>query len=104
VSGATHLEHRIAAMSRDATPVSLGRRVTYALVVTASVLFALVLRAPELPRALTPAGGDAPAPSLVGPPTFVPLRYDARGHGVAARATTVGRVVRILVERRSAVR
>jgi bla regulator protein BlaR1 len=102
VSGATHLEHRIAAMSRDATRVSLWRRVTYALVVTAAVSFALVLRAPELPRALMPA--DAPAPSLAVPATFVPLRYDARGRGVAARGTTVGRVVHILVERRREVR
>jgi beta-lactamase regulating signal transducer with metallopeptidase domain len=102
VSGATHLEHRIAAMSRDATRLSPWRRVTYALVVTVAVLFALVLRAPELPRVLTRS--EVLPPSPVVPATFVPLRYDARGRPAAAQAITLGRVVRILAERSREVR
>jgi hypothetical protein len=102
VSGATHLEHRIAAMSRDATRLSPWRRVPYALGGTVAVLFALVLRAPELPRVLTRS--DVLPPSPVVPATFVPLRYDARGRPAAAQAITLGRVVRILAERSREVR
>jgi bla regulator protein BlaR1 len=104
VSGATHLEYRIAAMSRDATRVSAWRRVMYALAVTGAVLLALVLRAPELPGALVPARSDVPAPTLVVRATFVPLRYDASGGRDAARMTTIGRVMRIVVERSRDVR
>jgi hypothetical protein len=64
----------------------------------------LVLRAPDVPPALTPARSDLLGPSPIVPATFVPLRYDARGRGVSARGTTIGRVVHILVERRRAVR
>ena len=103
VSGATHLEHRIAAMSHDATRVSLWRRVMYALVVTAALLFALALRVPGMPRVLMPGQDGVPAPSAV-PATFVPLRYETRGRAVVARATTIGRVVGILVEQRREVR
>ena len=101
VSGATHLEHRIAAMAHGATRVSPWRRVLYALAIAASVSFALVLRAPELPRALTPERSDVFAPS---PATFVPLRYDARGRPAPAPGTSIERAVRILVEPRREVR
>ena len=104
VSGATHLEYRIAAMSRDATRVSAWRRAMYALAVTAAVLLALVLRAPELPGALTATHSDVFAPSPIVPATFVPLRYDTHGSLVVARGHSIGRVVRMLVERNQEVR
>ena len=104
VSGATHLEHRIAAMSHDGTRVPLRGRILYALATTAAVLLALMIRAPELPEAFMSVREEVLAPSPVVPATFVPLVYDAREAGVAARRPTIERAVRILVQRRREVR
>jgi hypothetical protein len=92
VSGATHLEYRITVMLHDAKPVSAWRRGMYGLALTAAVLLALVLRAPDLPRARTPVRA-----------TYVPLHY-AHGRPGETRTAAIGRVVRILVERSREIR